>query len=71
MTDAIITVRYVSCTYLARMKGCKKTASCVYSAKLAAQSLAKKLGFDASLMVQVEGGPDYSVFGFDDSEATV
>lgn len=71
MTDVTtITVRYTQGTYVARMKGCKPTASCVYSAKQAAQSLAKKLGFDASLLVQVEGGPDNLVFAFDDSEAT-
>lgn len=41
-----ITVRYSQGTFLARAKGCKQTASCVYDAGLAAKALARKLGFD-------------------------
>lgn len=60
--DTIITVRYVSGTYLARVKGCKQTASCVYDAGLAAKALARKLGLDDEHLVKKVDGRDYLEF---------
>lgn len=57
-----ITVRYANGTYLARVKGCKKTASCVYDAGLAATSLARKLDLDPSSLKMVKGELDYLEF---------
>lgn len=65
-----ITVRYTGHTYVARCKGQKKTASCVYNPKIAAQSLARKLGFDETLLVLVEGHPDRMVYDFAESEVS-
>lgn len=47
--ETIITVRYTGGTWLARAKGCKKTASCVYDPAMAAKALAGKLGLVGSL----------------------
>lgn len=58
----IITVRYANGTYLARVKGCKQTASCVYDAGLAAKSLARKLGLDEENLVKTLDGHDYLEF---------
>lgn len=62
MTASIITVRYAQGTWLARVKGCKKTASCVYSAVEAAKALARKLELDAGSLKQLGGGGDYLEF---------
>ena len=41
-----IIARYATNTYVARVKGCKHTASCTESARQAAVALARKLGLD-------------------------
>lgn len=53
-----ITVRYTGHTYVARVKGQKKTASCVYDAGLAAKGLALKLGLDPRSLVMTKGERD-------------
>lgn len=60
--ETIITVRYANGTYLARAKGCKQTASCVYDAGLAAKALARKLGLDSEGLVKKIDGRDYLEF---------
>lgn len=60
--ETIITVRYVSGTYLARVKGCKQTASCVYDAGLAAKALARKLDLDAAGLELVKFESEYLEF---------
>lgn len=67
--ETIISVRYVSGTWLARAKGCKKTASCVYDAEKAAQALARKLGLDADHLVKKVDGRDYLEFSSTPSAA--
>ena len=54
----IITVRYAQGTYVARAKGHKPTATCVYDAGLAAKSLARKLGLDVGSLVMTKGECD-------------
>jgi hypothetical protein len=58
----IITVRYAQGTYVARVRGIKKTASCVYDAGLAATALARKLELDASSLELAKGEGDYLEF---------
>lgn len=41
-----IVSRYANNTYVARVKGCKHTASCTEGARQAAVALARKLGLD-------------------------
>lgn len=60
--EMIITVRYTGSTWQARVKGYKKTASCVYDAGLAAKALAQKLGLDADGLVKAVDGHDYQEF---------
>ena len=60
--ETIITVRYTGGTYLARAKGCRQTASCVYDAALAAKSLARKLGLDTEQLVSKVAERDYLEF---------
>lgn len=67
--ETIITVRYVSGTYLARVKGCKKSASCVYDAGLAATALARKLGLDPANLVMTKGERDCLEFSVKQEEA--
>lgn len=45
-----IVSRYASNTYVARVKGCKHTASCTEGARQAAVALARKLGLDPALL---------------------
>jgi hypothetical protein len=60
--QVIITVRYTNGTYVARMKGYKKTASCVYDAGLAAKSLARKLDLDQNSLEMTRNERDYLEF---------
>lgn len=57
-----ITVRYTGHTYVARCRGHKSTASCVYDPALAAKALAGKLGLDEGGMVKAAGRGDYLEF---------
>lgn len=57
-----ITVRYRQGTYVARAKGHKPTASCVYDATLAAYALARKLGYDETSVVMTLEELDYLEF---------
>lgn len=57
-----ITVRYTQGTYVARAKGHRKTASCVYDAGLAAKALAGKLGLDGERLVMTKGERDHLEF---------
>lgn len=61
-TVMTITVRYTQGTYVARAKGHRKTASCVYDAGLAAKALAGKLGLDGERLVMIKGERDYLEF---------
>lgn len=58
MSSVTITVRYTGLTYVARCRGHKATASCVYDPALAATALARKLGLEAGSVVRVEGDSD-------------
>lgn len=62
MTASIITVRYANGTYVARVKGYKQTASCVYDATLAAKSLARKLGLDQHNLELIKFEADHLKF---------
>lgn len=57
-----ITVRYTGLTYVARCRGHKATASCVYDPALAAKALARKLGLDERSVVRVTGAEDLLEF---------
>jgi len=52
MSSLTITVRYTGLTYVARCRGHKPTASCVYDPALAAKALARKLGLDEGSVVR-------------------
>lgn len=67
--ETIITVRYAQGTYLARVKGQKKTASCVYSPEIAAEALARKLGIDPAKLVMTKGEVDCLEFTFSQEAA--
>ncbi|WP_349616203.1 hypothetical protein [Azotobacter salinestris] len=60
--QVIITVRYTQGTYVARAKGHRKTASCVYDAGLAAKALAGKLGLDCEQLVMTKEERDHLEF---------
>ena len=62
MGSVTITVRYTGHTYMARCRGHKPTASCVYDPALAAKALAGKLGLDEGSVVKTAGGGDYQEF---------
>lgn len=57
-----ITVRYTQGTYVARAKGHKPTASCVYDAGIAAQALARKIGIEPAQLVMTKGDRDWLEF---------
>lgn len=57
-----ITVRYTGLTYVARCRGHKPTASCVYDPALAAKALARKLGLDEESVAKTAGSGDYLEF---------
>ena len=57
-----IRVRYTQGTYVARCRGHKQTASCVYDAALAAKALAGKLGLEQGSLVKTLDGQDYLEF---------
>lgn len=57
-----ITVRYTGHTYVARCRGHKPTASCVYDPALAAKALARKLGLDEESVAKAVGSRDYQDF---------
>lgn len=60
-----ITVRYTQGTYVARARGHKATASCVYCTDTAAKSLARKLGSDPEQhWAGTTHGPKGSVYLF-------
>ena len=54
----IIRVRYTQGTYVARCRGHKPTASCVYDTGLAAHALARKIGIDPAQLVMTKGERD-------------
>lgn len=62
MTEVTITVRYTGHTYVARCRGHKPTASCVYDPALAAKALARKLELDEESVAKTAGSGDYLEF---------
>lgn len=60
--ETIITVRYTGGTWVARAKGFKKTASCVYDPALAAKALAGKMGLDVGSLERVATHADGAEF---------
>lgn len=63
MTETVtIIVRYTGHTYVARCRGQKPTASCVYDPALAAKALAGKLGLEEGSLEKVAGNGDYLEF---------
>jgi hypothetical protein len=56
--STVISVRYTQGTYVARAKGHKPTASCVYDAGLAAKALVRKLGLDEGSLTKTVNGRD-------------
>lgn len=64
MEKLTVRVKLQGLTYLARVPGQKKTASCTYSADVAARALARKFGFDDQAMTMVSSEDSCNVYQF-------
>lgn len=65
----IITTRFTS-TYLARAQGRNVTASCTYSARIAAERVAEKLGLNPDLLELEDDSNGVSTFSIPEPPLT-